>query len=63
MMSKSIKIKKSLSLDDIEEILKDINANKTIDIQLPISIDYTGFGILPSFFLAFFTWVDRKSVV
>ncbi len=61
MMSKSIKIKKSLSLDDIEEILKDINANKTIDLQLPISIDYTGFGILPSFFLAFFTWVRNNN--
>lgn len=59
-MSKSIKIKKSVSLDGIEELLIEINKNKAIDLLLPISIDYTGFGILPSFFLAFFTWVRNN---
>lgn len=60
-MNKSIKIKKTLSLDDIEVFIENINSNKSIDLQLPASIDYTGFGILPSFFLLFFTWVRNNN--
>lgn len=50
-------------LDDkvLEEILLlFFNTKQEVDLELPIAIDYRGFGILPKLLLIIFTWVRQK---
>jgi hypothetical protein len=46
-------------LEDV--LLKLFNSEKDIDLELPLEIDYRGFGILPLLFLIVFTWVRNKN--
>lgn len=60
-MKSIIKIPKGLTLEKLEELLRKLHKspNET-DLEIPLSIDYRGFGILPGIYLLLFTWM-RKS--
>ncbi|TCK85529.1 hypothetical protein [Albibacterium bauzanense] len=38
-----------------------VNTPKDLDLELPLEINYRGFGILPKLFLVIFTWVRNKN--
>ncbi|MGZ3755222.1 MAG: hypothetical protein ACXVAY_19505 [Mucilaginibacter sp.] len=51
-------------LDDevLEDILLEfVNAPIDLNLELPLGIDYRGFGILPRLFLVIFTWIRNKN--
>lgn len=60
-MNLNIKIPSKISVEILEGILKKISfAPKSVDLLLPISIDYRGFGIVPNLFLVLFTWMRNN---
>jgi len=56
-----LKIPQNLSTETLEELFKSLGGtSKNVDLQIPIEIDYRGFGVLPTLFLFFFTWIRKK---
>jgi hypothetical protein len=56
-----IKIPSKISNDTIEDLLLQVNQScNDCDLEVPVGLNYRGFGIIPSLFLVFFTWL-RKS--
>jgi hypothetical protein len=54
-------IPKKLNEEVIENFLGNLEkSSEKIDLEIPLEIEYRGFGILPILFLLFFTWVRRK---
>ena len=41
--------------------LKIVNAPKDLSLELPLEIEYRGFGMLPKLLLVVFTWVRNKT--
>jgi len=55
-----IKIPNKINNDTIEDLLKQVNnASSDSDLEVPVEFNYRGFGIIPSLFLVFFTWVRK----
>lgn len=60
-MSVIIKIPKKISAEILEEIFEEIKKSPTnVDLSIPTSIDYRGFGLLPNLYLILFTWMRNK---
>ena len=60
-MNSLIKIPKNITSEKLEELLAKLNTlSNSVNLQIPLSINYKGFGILPSFYLLLFTWMRRK---
>lgn len=58
---KKIIIPKKLNEEVVENLLDELNnSSDDTDLEIPLEIEYRGFGILPSLFLVFFTWVREK---
>lgn len=61
-MSSMIKIPKKITSEILEDILKKIYAApKSVDLAIPTSIEYRGFGIIPNLYLVLFTWMRNKN--
>lgn len=60
-MSSVIKIPKKISSDVLEKILERIHTlSDNVDLVIPTSIDYRGFGLIPNLYLILFTWMRNK---
>ncbi|TDP04073.1 hypothetical protein [Flavobacterium sp. 245] len=60
-MKSVIKIPKGITLEKLEDLYgKLYKSSIDTDIEIPLSIDYRGFGILPGFYLLLFTWMREK---
>lgn len=60
-MNAIIKIPKKISSDVLEKVLESIKKSPSIvDLSIPTSIDYRGFGLVPNLFLILFTWMRNK---
>ena len=61
MNNTKLRISNNLSLEKLELILSKINnSQESLDLELPIKIDYRGFGILPQLYLIIFTWMRNR---
>lgn len=60
-MSQRIIIKSKITNEYLENILEELkNGDIQTDLQLPLRVEYRGFGILPALFLILFTWMREK---
>ena len=57
-MNQKLIIPKIVTTEILEKLLVDIN-HEQLDLQVPIKIEYRGFGILPFLFLVLFTWMRK----
>lgn len=60
-MKSVIKIPKGITLEKLEDLLAKLQKSvPSTDLEIPLSIDYRGFGILPGLYLLLFTWMRTK---
>lgn len=60
-MNSVIKIPKKITSEILEGILEKINkSTENVDLAIPTSIEYRGFGIIPNLYLVLFTWMRNK---
>lgn len=60
-MKSVIKIPKSITLEKLEELHGKLHKSGVdTNLEIPLSIDYRGFGILPGLYLLLFTWMRKK---
>ncbi|PJJ07352.1 hypothetical protein CLU83_0515 [Flavobacterium sp. 1] len=60
-MKSVIKIPKGITLEKLEDLL--VKLDKSVfntDLEIPLTVDYKGFGILPGLYLVLFTWMRTK---
>jgi hypothetical protein len=59
--TKNLEIPKKITSEKLENILVKLNNSpENINLQIPMDVDYRGFGHLPTLFLVLFTWMRTK---
>ena len=60
-MKTVIKVPKKLTIEKLEDLHMNLSRSGiNVDLEIPVSIDYRGFGVLPGLYLLLFTWMRTK---